>query len=625
MQTTLDSRRIDILARTTEACAGFVLVVLGFAHLAQLIAAMSSTGLWHDEIISIRLFSSQGLWTTLTHYPAPNNHIFFNALASLIPWSDPYEPCTARLWSFLATGLLGVCAVWAFAKRRSFIEAGLLIHILFMSQEFVALNLQARGYGLVSLFAMASGQFVWRHHRDPTDPTALMALGGISLLGMWTVPSYALFVAPMMVLAALSGPRWRNAKIGLTTVAATALVYAPVAVDVLASNRSYADRWGRQLDTPGEIIDALRLYLFHDESFVHGPNDVAIALLWIGIVIVALRSGPSAEARTARIMLGSGVFLIAISFALGTPPPRILLPALVAFAFAVALLLRNVLPPGDFVRSRGALALALVVVPHDRHTLSRFDFVPRERWKSIAQFIDRILPEDMNVAVRFRGEQLALYAEQPERLVPAVREADLHAGRSAILLNGLDPKAESDPIAMDPQLTPIRFRQNRGRHQTIYVAPPEQRLIERVRLVEIVDRDREVDLAATTDRDLSTRAEFVRPIESEFRYVELHLDVVSDPAVHTLLIVLAEGTTVGRVQVEVRREDARLEIVPESQIFEWGSAIAVDLDLEESDPHPPARITGLVVHIRPHKIDDQRVLAIREIWAYPRTLAPRAD
>jgi hypothetical protein len=474
---------------------------------------------------------------------------------------------------------------------------------------------------------MLSGVLVWQHEREPEKRFAFTALGVVSLLGVWTIPSYALFAGPVMALAGLAGPRRRNAMIGLVTLGAIALVYAPVAADVLSSSRRYGAKWGRQLDTPGEIADALRLYLFHDESFVWGPNDVGIGLLWLRAAVLALRSRSTPESRAARTMLGGGLFLIAASFALGTPPPRILAPALVAFAFSVALILRDRLPPLRFVRTRALVAcgLAIVVLPHDRQTVHRFEFVPRERWMAIAELIDHVLPDDMTVGVRFRPDQLALYTKSKAKLRDEVDPADLDAGRSAILLNGLDPRTDNDPVAQDPRYGAIRFKQNRGRHQTLYVAPPPRRLIDRVTLVEQVPADRSMDLRAATDGDLTTRAQTVRPLDERFRYVELHAGLRGDEPVRSLLLFFDGGTGVGRVEVEARLDDGTLYSVPRSRIAIWGSAVVVDLDRVAADPKRPKRIESLVIRVRPRAVDGRRAFSLQELWAYPRRLGASAD
>lgn len=48
-----------------EALVGLLLASFALFHLALHMHAMATTGLWSDEIASIRDFSGQGLWTTL--------------------------------------------------------------------------------------------------------------------------------------------------------------------------------------------------------------------------------------------------------------------------------------------------------------------------------------------------------------------------------------------------------------------------------------------------------------------------------------------------------------------------------------------------------------------------------
>ena len=173
----IDWRRFRSLPVAIEALVALSLALFGLAHLVLHMHAMATTGLWNDEIASIRDFSGNGLWTTLTHYPAPNNHIFFNALNALMDWADPYQPLRARAWSFAAMGALFGIGVFGFARRGSFLEAGLYAHLVFMSSELIALGLHARGYGLMALFTLLTALCVWRHEREPARP-ARLTIGG---------------------------------------------------------------------------------------------------------------------------------------------------------------------------------------------------------------------------------------------------------------------------------------------------------------------------------------------------------------------------------------------------------------------------------------------------------------
>ncbi len=630
----LDWTRLRSLPVGIEALVALALVCFGLAHLVLHMQAMATTGLWNDEIASIRDFSSQGLWTTLTHYPAPNNHIFFNALSSLVPWSDPYQPLVARAWSFAAMGALFGIGVLGFARRGSLLEAGLFAHLLFMSREFVALGLQARGYGLMALFTLLTALSVWRHERDPARPAALLSLAAVGILGSWTVPVFALFATPAMALCILSGSdhRRRNAAIALGAAAIAFLLHLPVAGEMLGASRGYAQQWGQQLGGLGDLIDTFRLYLFHDASLVHGPNDTWILLMCAALIAcTAIPRGSSAERRTARTLVASILVFLLIGFALGTPPARTVAPILVALVFAAGLVFRDRLPPFERRRTRAAIAVALgvVLLPHDEQVLDEFAFEPRENWLAIARFIDGVLPADIAIAVPYRREQLLLYVRRPRSFPDLPIPAELAEGRSAFLLNGLDPDPKHPSIASDPRLAPIRFPQNRGRHQTLYLGPPAEHLIRDLVLVSADASESNRDLVRAHDRDLATAARLARPAHDAPRHFELESRFETGRSIRSLVLLFDPGTRIRSATAEVLYSDGSRREVPDSDLLTWGASVAVILDEQDetgsdgeaaravstdrANPH----IDAVRVRIRPRSRFGWRVLTLREVWAYP--------
>ncbi len=629
-------KRLRSRSVAIEALVALALALFALAHLVLHMHAMATTGLWNDEIASIRDFSSQGLWTTLTHYPAPNNHIFFNALNALLGWTDSYQPLSARAWSFAAMGALFALGVFGFARRGSFLEAGLFAHLLFMSSELMALGLQARGYGLMALFTLLTALCLWRHERDPASPAALLGLAAVGILGSWTIPIFALFAIPAMALCVLSASDHlrRNLSIALAAAAIAVLLHLPVAGEMLEANRDYAQQWGQQLAGLDDLVDTFRLYLFHDASLVHGPNDTWILLMCAALIACTFPRGSSAERRAARTLVASILVFLLIGFALGTPPARTVAPILVALVFAAGLVFRDRLPPFERRRTRAAIAVALgaVLLPHDERVLDEFAFEPRENWLAIARYIDRVLPADIAVAVPYRRDQLLLYVRHPRIFQDLPVAVDLAHGRSALLLNGLDSEPAHTAFAADPRLAPIRFPQNRGRHQTLYLRLPAERSIRDLVLVAADASDSSPDLARAHDGDLATEVRLERPARDAPRYFELESRFEAGRSIRSLVMLFDPEMRIRHVTAEYRYSDGSRREAPESNILVWGASIAVVIDAgDDTDTSAEAAtaradsmggtaptIDSVLLRIRPRSQDGRRVLAIHEVWAYPK-------
>jgi hypothetical protein len=320
-----------------------------------------------------------------------------------------------------------------------------------------------------------------------------------------------------------------------------------------------------------------------------------------------------------------------IGFALGTPPARTVAPILVALVFAAGLVFRDRLPPFERRRTRAGIAVALgaVLLPHDEQVLDEFAFEPRENWLAIARFIDGVLPADIAVAVPYRRDQLLLYVRRPRSFQDLPIAAALADGRSAFLLNGMDLDPTHLGIASDSRLAPVRFPQNRGAHQTLYLGLPVDRFIRELVLVSADSSVSSPDLTRAHDGDLTTAAPLERPADDAPRYFELESRFETGRSIRSLLLHFDPETRIRHATAEVRYSDGSRRAVPDSNLLTWGASIAVIVDeheeagsnrvaasslsMDRALPH----IDGVRVRIRPRSRFGWRTLANREVWAYP--------
>ena len=241
-----------------------------------------------------------------------------------------------------------------------------------------------------------------------------------------------------------------------------------------------------------------------------------------------------------------------------------------------------------------------------------------------------MLPADIAVAVPYRRDQLLLYVRRSRPFQDLPVAGDLARGRSALLLNGLDSDPAHTTFAADPRLVPIRFPQNRGRHQTLYLGLPAERSIRDLFLVAAGSSESSPDLARAHDRDLATAARLERPARDAPRYFELESRLEAGQSLHALVMSFDPETRIRRATAEYRYSDGSRRAVPDANLLTWGASIAVvvdggadggaDANAERFDSiggNAPI-IDGVLLRIRPRSRDGRRVLAIREVWAYPK-------
>lgn len=206
-------------------------------------------GFWHDEVYSVRHYTSQGPGEILFGEYVPNNHVVFNLLAWLTTQSlgDESE-ATYRLWSVApAIAAVAVVAVWAW-RRLGPPTAAIFAVLVVASPLHLELAMQARGYGLTFLAAalllIAADRLAGGAGRG-----WLAGFCGAGLLGSGTLPIFAPTFAGQ-ALALLGRPELRRRiAIGIGVVALVGLLlYAPLLGGLLDST---GQRFGHRLPWHG--------------------------------------------------------------------------------------------------------------------------------------------------------------------------------------------------------------------------------------------------------------------------------------------------------------------------------------------------------------------------------------
>lgn len=142
-----------------------------------------------DEVFSWLFFASQGVFVSVSNYPVPNNHIFYN-LCSIF-WSNFIEDqiLAMRLTSLLSFWLLLLLIFYYFLKITNF-QTALLALMLFglgFSQSVFAV--QGRGYMLLTLCFFVALWSLQAYLQSYTN--AYLALFVIAcVIGFWTIPVF---------------------------------------------------------------------------------------------------------------------------------------------------------------------------------------------------------------------------------------------------------------------------------------------------------------------------------------------------------------------------------------------------------------------------------------------------
>jgi len=194
-------RSQDKPVRVSLAIAAVILVV-AISYFA------CTVPLHMDEWFTYDYFVARGFWKTMSFYPLPNNHIFYNLVAG----STVKLPIGVELGMRLPALLASCLTAWYFYKlcRQAFGHwlSLALCACLYSLWPVLMYSFEARGYAFVMLFTVLllySSQKLSSDYRSRRYRFLAMAA---TFLGLWSVPSFLYAALPVyMVLAAFV---WRQ-------------------------------------------------------------------------------------------------------------------------------------------------------------------------------------------------------------------------------------------------------------------------------------------------------------------------------------------------------------------------------------------------------------------------------
>lgn len=348
---------------------------------ALMLLAVLAARLWYlahyplstDEVASYDYFVRGGPAVITSFYPIPNNHVFYNLLA----WPLAELRLSPRLAMRLPSLLLGLLGTGfgsvLLARLLGWARATLLLGLAGLAPLLVYYAANGRGYfvqfGLLQLGFFAVAELL--RPNSPYQRLSWLALVGSSVLGLYTVPSYAYPLAALgLGLAAglLSRRRGRElptlglagAGIGLLA----GLLYAPVGA---------VAGWGRLLDNRyvaarPDFWPHYRAVIYETGAELFGPALRLSGPAWLGLAalggLAAWQLVPKGSRRTlallAWLQLALPLLLMAVQRVYA--PTRTLLP-LTFFGYLLVLLLSTErLPRLSRARRQLIQALALLGV-----------------------------------------------------------------------------------------------------------------------------------------------------------------------------------------------------------------------------------------------------------------------
>jgi hypothetical protein len=455
---------------TLELILALLLVIAALIYAWPEIKGMATTSLWQDELYTIARFSSRGPNYVMTNYNA-NNHILFNILNSLTIGKHPFQPFSARFWSFVCLILTIAVTLLYYALARRPFDGGAQLFLLMTNVPAIDLALQARGYGFLAFGALLCTVLAWHYFRHPS----LISLIGLPLvvwLATWTAPTFVFFGGGLLLvmLAYSRDRRWLVS--GVCTLIAIVVVYWPVHAALLQSVNGYSEHWGKQFANWNAISDLLSNYLlFRSASWL----TFSIAIL----VVIALCRGRVRSAKAkASLCAGSAILAtLAICLNMGTPPQRTVAYLVAPIAFILVTVLTELFRKGVLRKFRLQMMTVAVAAAFGfaLHAGKGFHFRPIEAWLETAHRIEKHFPKGTEVVAQFRPQWLRVYLSADYPLTNQLDTAKFISGKQIVLDSSFLPKDRFQIDKLPEGYALEMVPQRRGGKQTIYFWPADRK------------------------------------------------------------------------------------------------------------------------------------------------------
>jgi hypothetical protein len=363
----------------------------------------ASSSLREDEIMSIVRYSSRGFVPAISTYNLARNHVFYNVVSSLIPGAKSTLPIRARLVSFLAV-LASLVLLIGYSTTRGWTLPGVACAGL-LATNFGTMNsvLEARGYGLIFLFAtLASVAFAQWSRTQSRSWLNVMAV--TCVLGTYTLPFYIVFGGTLLLLSFLLSPSRETFLAGFLTLAATALLYLPIAADIYSVFRGYAERYAKTFVSTFASMDGVFFslqYFVPHELFEFGP------LSFVLLVLAALLYVAFARFATKPDRLSFAAVTISIAAFLAFCLSYEIVPARVASYLGGPLGFLALLVMGSILGSRPLVLLrpftdvcftVLAVLALLKSEVAQ-PLIPRSDWRTLGVLIERAFPSDTRISM----------------------------------------------------------------------------------------------------------------------------------------------------------------------------------------------------------------------------------
>ncbi|HMI06569.1 MAG TPA: glycosyltransferase family 39 protein [Flavobacterium sp.] len=339
------------IGRENKFALAAILVLPVFASVYYALAMPVS----FDEAWTFLNFTQKGFAESVTHYPAPNNHVLHSLVTNVtyyIPFlSDLMKLRLPSIFISLASLLL----LYRFVSKHFDIKTALVVvgvsSVFFLNIYY---SYMSRGYSLVSLCFIAALYSAFNIVKADNEKRNWMYFSAFSIIGFFTMPS---FLYPFITLNFfILVSRHKNLRLQVISTAITGICVLLLYLPIICHDGIMAIIHNRYVTPIGFAATATGLFPYFGNAIteITGIHWAIIVLLLIVGVGFLYKSKEKLLLSFALIMILSPVILLLVH--------RLLPFSRVFNYYSVVFILLIVLPYRSLLQKTGLKAIIVLIL-----------------------------------------------------------------------------------------------------------------------------------------------------------------------------------------------------------------------------------------------------------------------
>ncbi|AWI27017.1 hypothetical protein [Flavobacterium pallidum] len=227
----------------------------------------------YDEAWTFIHFTNKGFITSVTHYPAPNNHILHSVITNVTKYI-PWLPVLFKLRiSSIIVNFLSMIVLFRMVRKHFNVKMAFAVvaisSMLFMNVYY---SYMSRGYALYNLFFISALYAAFDILKNIHIRKNWIFFSIFCVLGLYTVPTflYAFIILNAFILISIRKMTLMQLLSGCSVTCCTFLLYLPVMLhDGIGSLTKASHQWAMGFYQAAKSMPGYYLDIFRQISGIH--------------------------------------------------------------------------------------------------------------------------------------------------------------------------------------------------------------------------------------------------------------------------------------------------------------------------------------------------------------------